>query len=110
MVERLRDHYKIKDEKVLEVMNRVPRHLFVPTAIKHQAYKDNALPIEGQQTISQPFIVAKMTELLELKPSTRKFWKSARVRVIKPSFYHRSRRGFLPSKEFRNFAKKRKPV
>ena len=71
MVARLRDHYKIKDEKVLEVMNRVPRHLFVPTAIKHQAYKDNALPIEGQQTISQPFIVAKMTELLELKPSAK---------------------------------------
>ena len=71
MVARLREHYKIKDEKVLEVMNRVPRHLFVPTAIKHQAYKDNALPIEGQQTISQPFIVAKMTELLELKPSAK---------------------------------------
>lgn len=71
MVARLRDHYKIRDEKVLEVMNRVPRHLFVPEAIKHQAYKDNALPIEGQQTISQPFIVAKMTELLELKPSAK---------------------------------------
>ena len=71
MVARLREHYKIKDEKVLEVMNRVPRHLFVPTAIKHQAYKDNALPIEGQQTISQPFIVAKMTELLELKPAAK---------------------------------------
>ena len=71
MVARLREHYKIKDEKVLEVMNRVPRHLFVPTAIKHQAYKDNALPIEGRQTISQPFIVAKMTELLELKPSAK---------------------------------------
>jgi protein-L-isoaspartate(D-aspartate) O-methyltransferase len=71
MVDRLRDHYKIKDEKVLEVMNRVPRHLFVPTAIKHQAYKDNALPIEGQQTISQPYIVARMTELLELKPDAK---------------------------------------
>ena len=71
MVDRLRDHYKIKDEKVLEVMNSVPRHMFVPTAIKHQAYKDNALPIEGQQTISQPFIVAKMTELLELKPEAK---------------------------------------
>lgn len=66
MVMRLRDHYKIADERVLDVMNRVPRHLFVPQAIKHQAYKDNALPIEGKQTISQPFIVAKMTELLEL--------------------------------------------
>lgn len=66
MAERLRDHYKIADERVLEVMARLPRHLFVPEAIKSQAYNDNALPISGGQTISQPFIVARMTELLEL--------------------------------------------
>ncbi len=71
MVANLRERYNIADENVLGVMNRVPRHLFVPTAIIHQAYKDNALPIEGQQTISQPFIVAKMTELLELNPSAK---------------------------------------
>lgn len=71
MVRHLRDHYKIADAQVLEVMNRVPRHLFVPEAIKHQAYKDNALPIEGKQTISQPFIVARMTELLELNSNAR---------------------------------------
>lgn len=66
MAERLRDHYKIADERVLEAMARLPRHLFVPEAIKSQAYNDNALPISGGQTISQPFIVARMTELLEL--------------------------------------------
>ena len=66
MVERLRDHYKIADERVLDVMATLPRHLFVPEAIKSQAYNDNALPISGGQTISQPFIVARMTELLEL--------------------------------------------
>jgi protein-L-isoaspartate(D-aspartate) O-methyltransferase len=66
MVERLRDHYKIADPKVLDVMSRLPRHYFVPEAIKFQAYNDNALPIQGGQTISQPFIVARMTELLEL--------------------------------------------
>ena len=66
MAERLRDHYSISDERVLEVMARLPRHLFVPEAIKSQAYNDNALPIYGGQTISQPFIVARMTELLEL--------------------------------------------
>ncbi|MCW5960092.1 MAG: protein-L-isoaspartate(D-aspartate) O-methyltransferase [Pyrinomonadaceae bacterium] len=71
MVQRLRDHYKIADERVLDVMQKVPRHLFVPEALKFQAYKDNALPIAGNQTISQPFIVARMTELLELKPSDR---------------------------------------
>lgn len=66
MVEQLRTTHKIADERVLDVMSRIPRHLFVPVAIKSQAYKDNALPISGGQTISQPFIVARMTELLEL--------------------------------------------
>ena len=71
MIERLRDHYKIKDENVLEVMRRLPRHFFVPEALKAQAYKDNALPISANQTISQPFIVARMTELLELDERSR---------------------------------------
>jgi len=66
MVDRLQDHYKIADRSVLSVMSHIPRHLFVPEALKSQAYNDNALPISGGQTISQPFIVAKMTELLEL--------------------------------------------
>lgn len=67
MVDKLRDHYKIQDSAVLDVMGKLPRHLFVPEALKAQAYKDNALPIAAGQTISQPFIVARMTELLELK-------------------------------------------
>ena len=71
MIERLREHYKIRDETVLEVMQNVPRHLFVPEALKSQAYKDNALPIASNQTISQPFIVARMTELLELNPQSK---------------------------------------
>ena len=71
MVAHLRDHYKIADLRVLEAMNQVPRHAFVPEALKAQAYKDNALPISSGQTISQPFIVARMTELLELKGRER---------------------------------------
>jgi len=71
MLARLREHYKIADENVLRVMNEVPRHLFVPEALKSQAYKDNALPISNNQTISQPFIVARMTELLELAPDAK---------------------------------------
>ncbi|MFV0390261.1 MAG: protein-L-isoaspartate(D-aspartate) O-methyltransferase [Pyrinomonadaceae bacterium] len=66
MIKRLREHYHINDERVLAVMGKVPRHLFVPEALKFQAYRDNALPIASKQTISQPFIVAKMTELLEI--------------------------------------------
>lgn len=67
MVERLRSLYGITDERVLDVMSRLPRHRFVPEALKAQAYRDGALPVASGQTISQPVIVARMTELLELK-------------------------------------------
>lgn len=71
MIEKLRGHYKIRDERVLEAMSVVPRHFFVDEALKVQAYKDNALPISNNQTISQPFIVARMSELLELAPQSK---------------------------------------
>ncbi|HEX8399684.1 MAG TPA: protein-L-isoaspartate(D-aspartate) O-methyltransferase [Pyrinomonadaceae bacterium] len=71
MVERLREHYAIKDERVLAAMLAAPRHLFIPEALRPKAYGDHALPIAAGQTISQPFIVAKMTELLELTPKSR---------------------------------------
>lgn len=57
----------IRDERVIKVMKRIPRHLFVPENIMDDAYDDRALPIGYGQTISQPYIVALMTELLELK-------------------------------------------
>lgn len=57
----------ISDRRVLEVMGRVPRHLFVLPAYRDQAYEDYPLPIEGGQTISQPYIVALMTQSLGLK-------------------------------------------
>lgn len=71
MIDRLRDHYHIQNERVLEAMRSVPRHLFVPEALQGRAYKDNALPIAANQTISQPYIVARMTELLELDGHSR---------------------------------------
>jgi protein-L-isoaspartate(D-aspartate) O-methyltransferase len=71
MIQHLREHYKIQDERVLDAMTAVPRHFFVPEALKAQAYKDNALPIASNQTISQPFIVARMTELLELNNQSK---------------------------------------
>jgi protein-L-isoaspartate(D-aspartate) O-methyltransferase len=71
MVERLRDHYHIKDEKVLQAMKAVPRHVFVPEALQSRAYGDHALPISASQTISQPYIVARMTELLDLNQLSR---------------------------------------
>jgi protein-L-isoaspartate(D-aspartate) O-methyltransferase len=56
----------VTDPRVLEAMSRVPRHLFVPEEMRRSAYNDMALPIGEGQTISQPYMVAVMTELLEL--------------------------------------------
>ena len=67
MVDDLRDKHQIADERVLAAMQSLPRHIFVPEALRSQAYRNGALPIAGGQTISQPFIVARMTELLQLK-------------------------------------------
>ncbi len=57
----------IRDRRVLEAMRRVPRHHFVPEEYQHLAYSDGPLPIGSGQTISQPYIVALMTQLLKLK-------------------------------------------
>jgi protein-L-isoaspartate(D-aspartate) O-methyltransferase len=61
----------VRDERVLAAMEQVPRHEFVPAAHVADAYSDHPLPIAGGQTISQPYIVAYMTELLELEPRHR---------------------------------------
>jgi len=61
----------IKDQRVLKAMLKVPRHLFVDEPIQYKAYDDMALPIGDGQTISQPYMVAVMTELLELKGNER---------------------------------------
>ncbi len=71
MVEGLRSRYQIKDERVLNAMREVPRHVFVPEALQSRAYGDHALPIAASQTISQPYIVARMSELLELTKESR---------------------------------------
>ncbi|HEX9689888.1 MAG TPA: protein-L-isoaspartate(D-aspartate) O-methyltransferase [Thermoanaerobaculia bacterium] len=61
----------VRDPRVLAAMRKVPRHLFVDPSQRAQAYEDHPLPIPGNQTISQPYIVALMTELLELTPDSR---------------------------------------
>lgn len=61
----------IKDQNVLKAMRTVPRHLFVPNAVQKSAYTDSALPIGYEQTISQPYIVARMCELACLSPQSR---------------------------------------
>jgi protein-L-isoaspartate(D-aspartate) O-methyltransferase len=61
----------IKDPKVLEVMEKISRHLFVDESLRSKAYADHPLPIGEGQTISQPYVVALMTEALRLKPDDR---------------------------------------
>ncbi len=68
LVERLREE-GIRDARVLDAIGRIPRHLFVDEALSHRAYEDTALPIGLGQTISQPYIVARMTEVaVERRP------------------------------------------
>ncbi len=61
----------VKDERVLAVMRKIPRHEFLPEAIRGMAYNDSALPLGEGQTMSQPYMVALMTEFLGLKGSER---------------------------------------
>jgi protein-L-isoaspartate(D-aspartate) O-methyltransferase len=71
MVEEQIIYRGVRDPRVLEAMRKVPRHEFMPEAMRSQAYGDHAMPIGDGQTISQPYIVALMTELLALKGGER---------------------------------------
>jgi protein-L-isoaspartate(D-aspartate) O-methyltransferase len=64
-------YYPVKNQDVLRAMRRVPRHLFVPVEYQDLAYRNSPLPIGYNQTISQPFIVACMTEILDIKLNDR---------------------------------------
>ncbi|OCG02295.1 protein-L-isoaspartate(D-aspartate) O-methyltransferase [Gilliamella sp. wkB112] len=61
----------IKDERVLTAIASIPRELFIDEALSHQAYNNRSLPIGSGQTISQPYMVARMTELLHLEPDSK---------------------------------------
>jgi protein-L-isoaspartate(D-aspartate) O-methyltransferase len=71
MVQRQLRRRDVKDERVLAAMERVPRELFLPEGVRGRAYDDAALPIGGGQTMSQPYMVAKMSELLSLDGDER---------------------------------------
>jgi protein-L-isoaspartate(D-aspartate) O-methyltransferase len=71
MVERQLRGRDVEDERVLAAMGRVPRELFVPPDLRRRAYDDAALPIGGGQTISQPYMVARICEALALRGSER---------------------------------------
>jgi protein-L-isoaspartate(D-aspartate) O-methyltransferase len=67
MVDRQLAARDVRDEKVLDAMRKVPRHLFVPPAMRHLAYEDYPLPLSDGQTISQPYIVGLMTQALDIR-------------------------------------------
>jgi protein-L-isoaspartate(D-aspartate) O-methyltransferase len=71
MVDRQIAAREIRDARVLQAMRDTPRHLFVPPESRAQAYEDHPLPIGHGQTISQPYIVAAMTELLDIRPESK---------------------------------------
>jgi len=66
MVEEQLKGRRIRDERLLSAMREIPRHRFLPSALASRAYEDGPLPIGEEQTISQPFIVAEMTQALSL--------------------------------------------
>jgi protein-L-isoaspartate(D-aspartate) O-methyltransferase len=61
----------VRDPRVLAAMERVPRHLFMPEAVRSEAYRDHPVPIGYSQTISQPYIVGFMSEALDVRPEHR---------------------------------------
>lgn len=102
MVERLREQ-KIRNQQVLNAMRKIPRHLFVDEALASRAYEDSSLPIGLSQTISQPYVVARMTELLlengmpesVLEVGTGSGYQTAVLASIVPHVYTVERLGQL---------------
>jgi protein-L-isoaspartate(D-aspartate) O-methyltransferase len=109
MVERLREQ-GIRDESVLAAMGTVPRHIFVEEALAIRAYDDSPLPIGAGQTISQPYVVARMTELLREGGTRRRVleigtgcgYHTAVLALVFDEVYTVERIGALVSKARRN--------
>src|SRR5205814_1066467 len=109
MVERLREQ-GIVDERVLSAMAAVPRHIFVEEALAIRAYEDSPLPIGAGQTISQPYVVARMTELLHAGGTRRRVleigtgcgYQTAILALLSEEVYTVERIGSLVAKARRN--------
>jgi len=86
LIRRLQDQ-GIQNNTVLDVMRRTPRHIFIDEALAHRAYEDTALPIGFNQTISQPYIVARMTEVLLADGPLEKVLEVGTGSGTKPAFW-----------------------
>ena len=93
----------ITDPRVLEAMEKVPRHKFLPPHLWDEAYDDGPLPIGYGQTISQPYVVAYMTEQLQLT-GTEKCWKWAPVPATRPPYWRSWQKKCIPLKLCPNWA------
>lgn len=105
LVERLREQ-GIEDERILDVISETPRHAFIDEALSHRAYEDTALPIGFNQTISQPYIVARMTEIMMsegplnniLEVGTGSGYQTAVLAALVPKVYTVERIGGLATR------------
>ena len=97
----------ISNEGVLKVMHSVERHKFVPENYQDRAYSDGPLPIGYGQTISQPYIVAYMTEQLQVS-SQHKFWRLVQVQDTRQQYWGNWQNMCSPLKLYRNWLKERK--
>jgi protein-L-isoaspartate(D-aspartate) O-methyltransferase len=109
MVRELERKHGISDPRVLEAMRQVPRHLFVPQDLRHQAYTEFALPIGAEQTISHPSVVARMTQLLEvtedhsvLEIGSGSGYQTAILAILAKRVYSIERQGELARKAIHN--------
>ena len=78
----------INDQKVLDAMKKVPRHLFVPAQYKSFAYDDRPMPIGHGQTISQPFIVGFMTQAIDPNENSKVLEHIANIPILRVKFCH----------------------
>ena len=86
----------ISSPLVLDAMRAVPRHEFVPPALRERAYADTPLPIAFGQTISQPYIVGLMTALLDVRPGDRVFYATTLGWMIEAMIMMVNRKGIEP--------------
>ena len=103
LIEQLREH-GITNEDVLWVLSKIPRHIFLPKALQSRAYENIALPIGHGQTISQPYIVALMTQLLlaDAQRPLKKSLKLAQAVVTRRPCWQDYVRMFIQSSESRS--------
>jgi protein-L-isoaspartate(D-aspartate) O-methyltransferase len=111
--EKLIDELKrlgIKNSEVMNLISHMPRHLFIDTALANRAYENVSLPIGFKQTISQPYMVARMTELIHETDSMIMFLRLEQVQDIKHLYYQCYLKRLLQLREYLHYMKNQKRI